>query len=108
MIIPNGTISFKAKQAAGIDPETGYPVKPSGEEWGRPIPCQYSAVKYSNLAATAAGEHFTLASYSLLVEMQPLPSEQLRLTDRHGRELGRFSVIKAEELEAVGQVRITV
>lgn len=64
MIIQNGTIEFKTKTGGGIDPETGYPVKPSSELWGEPVPCQFRATKYNQLSIIK-GEHVTLASYEI-------------------------------------------
>ena len=109
MIIANGTIEIKGKTAQGIDPETGYPIAPTGVTWGEPIECQYSANKYDWLGK-ANGEHFTVAIYSILIEEQPLGEfEQLRLTDSvSGKVLGEFSVIQVEPLEAVCELRITV
>ena len=67
MIIQNGTIEFKTKTAGGIDPETGYPVKPSSVAWGEPVPCQFKAKKFNQLGIIK-GEHFTVASYEILIE----------------------------------------
>ena len=66
MIIQNGTIEFKTKTAGGIDPETGYPVKPSSVAWGEPVPCQFKAKKFNQLGIIK-GEHFTVASYEILI-----------------------------------------
>jgi hypothetical protein len=107
MLIQNGTIEFKTKTANGIDPETGYPVKPSSEAWGELIPCQFKAKKFNQLGIIK-GEHFTVASYEILIEEQTVPSEQLRLKDLSGKEIGTFSIIQAEPLEAVCEVRILV
>lgn len=107
MLIQNGTIEFKTKTGGGIDPETGYPVKPSSELWGEPIPCQFKAKTYNQLSIIK-GEHVTLASYEILIDEQPLTSEQLRLRDLSGKEIGTFSIIQGEPLEAVCQVRILV
>ena len=49
-----------------------------------------------------------MASYEILIEEQPVPSEQLRLKDLSGKEIGTFSIIQAEPLEAVCEVRILV
>ena len=106
MIIANGTIELKQKSGGGIDPETGYPVKPS-VTWGDPIPCQYTANKYDNLGR-ANGEHFKVAEYSVLIEEQPVDTEQLRLKDRDGNVVGEFSIIQAELLEAVCEMKILV
>lgn len=106
MIIQNGTIEFKGKTAGGIDPTTGYPIAPT-TTWGDPIPVQWIPNSHDNLGVTH-GEHFTRASYTLLISRQALPSEQLRLKDRAGNTIGEFSVISAEDLDAVLQTRILI
>lgn len=108
MIIENGTIELKQKTSGGgIDPTTGYPVKPVSVGWGDPIPCQYSANKYNNLGRVN-GEHFKTAEYSVLIEEQPFDAEQLRLKDRAGNVVGEFSIIQVEPLEAVYELRILI
>lgn len=107
MIIANGTIETKHKEAHGIDPDTGYPTAPTVARWSEPVPCQYSAISYNNLGR-ANGEHFTAAQYSILIEQQPLHSEQIRLRDRRGSIVGEFSIKQAEPLDAVCQICITV
>ena len=107
MIIQNGTIEIKTKVVGGIDPATGYPQKPSSVGWGNPIPCQYMANKYNNLGRVN-GEHFKTAEYTILIDEQPFDAEQLRLKDLAGSAVGEFSIIKAEPLEAVCEIRIYV
>lgn len=108
MIIQNGTIELKRKTGGGIDPATGYPVKPDTTSWGDPIPCQYFANKYNNLGQVS-GEHFKTAKYTVLIEEQTLEeSEQLRLKDRAGNTVGEFSIIQIEPLEAVCEIRIWI
>lgn len=109
MIIANGTIEFKAKQPSGIDPETGYPIKATATSWSDPIPCQYLPVSL-NLRAKIGGEPISTASYTILVEAQPLPdSEQIRLTASNDKTLGEFSLQSTPEyLHAVDQIRLTV
>lgn len=109
MIIPNGTIQFKEKTPGGIDPETGYPSKPTKGGWGNPIPCQYIPNSRNNLGKVN-GERFTTASYTLLLEEQPLPDiEQIQLTDDSGKSLGEFSLISPPEaLEAVGEIKLLI
>ena len=109
MIIPNGTIEFKEKTPGCIDPETGYPSKPTQGGWGIPIPCQYIPNSRNNLGKVN-GERFTTASYTLLLEEQPLPDiEQIRLSDANGNSLGEFSLISPPEaLEAVGEIKILI
>lgn len=107
MIIENGTIEVKRKVANGINPATGFPVAPAEVEWGAPIPCQYSATRHNWLGKTD-GEHYTAASYSILIEEQPFEAEQIRLKDRSGNVVGDFSVMQIEPLEAVGEIKILV
>lgn len=107
MIIPNGFIEVKRKTGGGIDPETGYPVKPGTVEWGDPIPCQFSANSHNWLGQTN-GEHFTVAQYEILIEEQPLDTEQIRLKRLSGETVGEFSIMEVEPLEAVCELRIMV
>lgn len=109
MIIENGTIEFKEKTPGKIDPETGYPQKASAIRWGKPIPCQYQPNSRNNLGRVN-GESFTTASYTVLLEEQPLPkSEQVRLKGSDGTSLGEFSLISPPEfLEAVSEIRILI
>lgn len=107
MIIPNGTIEVKTKTAGGINLQTGYPVKSSEVSWGDPIECQYLVNKYNALALTE-GEHYTAASYAVLIEEQPFTAEQVRLKDREGNTIGEFSVIQIEPLEAVCEIRVWI
>jgi hypothetical protein len=110
MIIENGTIEFKTKGAAGeIDPETGYPKQATEQGWSNPIPCQFLPNSCNNLGRVN-GEHFTTASYTVLVEEQPLPeSEQLRLRDKNGTDLGEFSLIAPPEpMDAVCEIKLLI
>ena len=107
MIIQNGFIEIKRTTGCGLDPETGYPVKPSSVAWGEPVPCQFKAKKFNQLGIIK-GEHFTVASYEILIEEQPVPSEQVRLKELSGKEVGTFSIIQVEPLEAVCEIRIWV
>ena len=106
MIVANGNIETKIKSGGGMNPETGYPDKPS-EAWGEPIPCQYQA-NNNSLKGRTNGEAFHIASYEILIDEQPYESEQLRLLNDSGKVLGEFSVIEVEPLPAVCQVRILV
>ena len=110
MIIQNGTIEFKRKSSGRIDPETGYPSKAKDLGWSDPIPCQFMPVSRQLLVKTQEGERITKATYTVLIEMQPLPSsEQIRLTDQNGKCVGEFSMIAPPEiLEAVCEVKILI
>ncbi len=109
MIIQNGFIEFKRKQQGGIDPVSGFPVKSSDIGWSNPIPCQWRTVN-ADLLRLVNGERFPAASYEVLIEEQPIPTEQqVRLSDSHGRSLGEFSLkAAAEPLEAVSQIKLLI
>ena len=74
---------------------------------GRPDTLSYPANKYSNVGRVN-GEHFKTAEYSVLIEAQPFDAEQIRLKNRCGNIVGEFSVISAESLDAVCQIRILI
>lgn len=106
MIIQNGTIEVKTKTGGGINANTGHPVKPV-ESWGTPIPCQYIPNSHNKLGR-ANGEHYTIATYTVLIEEQPFSGEELRLKDMAGNEVGQYSIISVEPLEAVCEIRILI
>ncbi len=110
MIVQNGTIEIKVKQAGGIDPATGFPVKSCGETYMPAIPCQYMPNSNNLLGRTTSGERFTVATYTILIEQQPTPftAEQIRLKDMHEQNIGDYSIISIEPIEAVCQVKILV
>lgn len=107
MIIQNGTIEAKAKQAGGIDLNTGYPIKPTEASWGAPIPCQFIPNNHDNLGVST-GQHFTLATYTILIEEQPFSAEQIRLKDMQGNTIGEFSIRSVEPLVAVCEIKILI
>lgn len=108
MIIENGTIEVQRSNGGGIDATTGFPTAASAS-WGIPIPCQFSPVKVNRLAQSQ-GEPVIEKSFTILIEEQPqeFAAERVRLKTDTGRVVGEFSIISAEPLEAVGQVKITV
>lgn len=111
MIIPNGYIEIKSKSVGGMD-EDGYPI-PAKAVWEEPIRCQIVPNRSTLLGVTGqgAGEPFTVAEYSILVnenEYPEKPFEQIRLTDDGGKSLGEYSVKKVRHLSAVSQYEITV
>lgn len=108
MIIPNGTIEVKAKSGGGIDPTTGHPIGASFE-WESSIPCQYIPIAHDK-QAVSGGEHYTLATYMVLVEEQPfcVTGEQVRMKDKNGDVVGEYSVRSIEYLEAVCETKITI
>jgi hypothetical protein len=108
MIIQNGHIRFLKAEGGGLDKVTGHPVPPTEEEMGPRIPCQYQAARM-NLLAMSNGEHAVSESFTILVENYiPVLGERLVLYGRGCKEVGKFSVMRVEPLDAVCQVRITV
>ncbi len=105
MIIANGTIEVKSKMGGGLN-KKGYPQKAEAT-WGEPIPCQYIPNKHNKLGVVN-GEHFTVAQYTVLIEEQEFNAEQIRLKDRTGKDLGEFSIMSVEPLEAVCEIRLLV
>lgn len=105
MIIANGTIEVKSKTGGGLNKKS-YPQKAEAT-WGEPIPCQYIPNKHNKLGVVN-GEHFTVAQYTVLIEEQEFNAEQIRLKDRTGKDLGEFSIMSVEPLEAVCEIRLLV
>ncbi|MDR0864962.1 MAG: hypothetical protein LBO74_08530 [Candidatus Symbiothrix sp.] len=104
MIIENGTIAAKTKAGGGFD-DNDYPIKPE-ETFGAPIPCNVQVNKRNNLGKQN-GNTFKVASYIVLIEPQPFEAERVQI-NRLGKDLGEFSVMFTEWLEAVGALRIVV
>ena len=105
--VPNGTLEVITKTGGGIDAETGYPV-PASVSYGDPIACQIVPVKRDNLARDSHGEAYTGESYKVYIVQRPFPDERVRLKGRDGGVIGEFSVISAEQLDAVCETLITV
>lgn len=102
----NGTIRLKIKVGGGIDPETGYPTKPT-IDWSDDIPCLFNANKYNNFGKVD-GMTFTSASYDILIENQPVESEVLVLFDKNGKDLGEFAIMEVSDEAMKGRTRIIV
>lgn len=108
MIIQNGHIQYLESAGGGLDSVTGHPKKSTESTKGPLVPCQYMSSTFDYLAETN-GEHYTRSGYTILVEnYMDVLSERIVLTDRNGRELGRFSIVRVDPLDAVCQIKITV
>lgn len=105
MIFANGYIEVKMEAGGGLD-EDGNPV-PTEFTWGDKIPCRYTPNRNSLLGKTN-GNSFIVAMYVILIERQPFTGEQLRLTGVNGEDLGEFSILWVETLDAVDALKITV
>lgn len=90
MIIENGTLQVQRTKT----------------DWGEPIICQIRTNKLDNLGKSN-GNHFTVASYVILIEMQPFDAKAIRLI-REDVCLGEFPIISIEALTAVGIIKILV
>jgi hypothetical protein len=53
------------------------------------------------------GNAFTIASYEVYIEMQPFEAERINLSE-NGKDLGEFSVLWTEQLDAVCALKIVV
>lgn len=100
MIIPNGTISFKATSASPV-------VKPADLEWGDPVPCQILATERNDLAA-ANGTRSPAASYQVLLDELITGGRKVRLEWLGGISLGVFTVKRMEYWAAVCQTSLWV
>ncbi len=108
MIIQNGHIQFLAATGGGLDEVTGHPKKATETVTGNPIPCQYMSSTFDYLAETN-GEHFTRRGYTILIENHhEVLSERLVLTDMSGNEIGRYSTVRVDPLDAVCEIKIIV
>lgn len=109
MIIQNGQVEFITEQSGGFDATTLHPASAINKTYGVLIPCQYSAVTY-NALAQSNDEAVTQRSYSILIEQfwESHVTSRLRLSDRNGNNLGEFSIIRVEPLDAVCEIKIIV
>jgi hypothetical protein len=111
MIIVNGYIQPKIKVQESmpvIDPATGFPRKEAiSASWGDKLDCQVIANNL-NALARVLGEAKTEQSYTILLEAQPFPYEEIALYDAEGNMVGEFSIISATLLEAVGQLKLII
>jgi len=104
MDFENGTIQAKIKTGGGFDSDN-YPIEPAGE-WSEPIPCHYKLNRKNNLGKQN-GNVFIMASFEVLIDLQPFDAERIRINGHFG-EIGEFSVLWTECLENVGSVKIVV
>jgi len=105
MIIVNGVIQRKVQTGGGID-TNGNPARPSFV-WDNPVECHIKVNKRDNLGKQN-GNTFTVASYEIIIEPQAFDADVIKITDKSGTDLGEFSVISIEHLEAVETVKILV
>jgi hypothetical protein len=104
VIIQNGYIQPIESVAGGQDPVTGYYNKPS-TSYGEKIACQYHPNSHND-KGMVNGEHFTIATYTVLVEGFTFTASRARLLTLDDKEVGEYSVLSPEPLQAVGQTKI--
>lgn len=111
MIIANGTIEFLTSVGGGIDEVTGHPKPVTAVTAGKSIPCQIVSARLDAQARSREGEAVMAVSWEVYIEQlyrAQMTSERVRLRDRSGKELGKYSIIRVEPLDAVGEYRITL
>lgn len=106
MILPNGYIEIETKTGGGIG-ENGHAIA-CVVSYADKRYCQF--IKHEDLQKRTEGEAVTGLSYNIYIDIdgQEFAAERIRLSDKHGRVLGIYSVRSIEELEAVGQYLLTV
>lgn len=107
MIIANGKIAVKQKEAGGIDPITGHAVPSVVIGYSEQRACQIVTTA-QNKQARHEGEAIETVSYNVFLDSEPLEGEQVRLWDEAGRVIGDFAVQWQEELKAVRQWRLYI
>lgn len=100
----NGTLQYKIKTGGGF--LNGDPI-PVCLNWSRPIECQIQANRHETTGKYVDGK-FTIASYTILAELQQLDYAQIKLTTIRGKNLGEFEVQHVEYFDTVCRTKITV
>lgn len=99
----NGTVSFLTVTGGGID-SSGNPIAVS-ETWTEPIPCHIDTVT-DNTKGTYEDGKFRQQSYKIFLEIMPVDSTKVRLTNNEGKHLGDFQIQRIEKLDRVKRIRI--
>lgn len=102
----NGTIQFE-KTSPGGENEYGEPI-PAKTEWSEPIKCSIKANSDTRKGKYEDGK-FRQASYMVLIETRPLPTnvQRTRLT-RLSESLGEYDILNIEPSPSVGRIQIMV
>ena len=109
MIIPNGHIEIREVVGGNTNPQDGF-LTPAQGVWSERIACQYTPKSYRH-ASVVGGEHYTQASYDILVdalEIECIKPTTIRLTDEKGNAIGEFPIISIRHLKGVRVCKITV
>jgi hypothetical protein len=112
MIVVNGYIEPVMKTGGGID-DNGNPAQPV-KSTGQPIPCRIKISKHNsmehpspNYINISNGNTFNISSYEVLIRRQEFDANIIKLT-LFKKNLGEYSVISAEILEAADAIKILV
>ena len=102
----NGTIQLLTTAPSGEN-EFGEPI-PATSTWSDPVPASINANSDTRKGKYEDG-NFRQASYVVLLEEQPLPTNLRRIRlERHGEDLGEHDVLNIVPLTTVGRIQITV
>ena len=83
----------------------GYPDKPA-QTWEKPISCRIIQNRKNNLGKQDENT-FVIVQYEVLIDPVVFDAERVKLIC-NGRDLGEFSVLWTEYLDAVGALKIVV
>lgn len=105
-MITNGKIRTINTTGSESFDEDGFPL-PLGEVYSDYIECNIRHNTRSDKGRYEDGR-FTVASYEVLVEEQPLEAQRIEITDNAGAVLGVFKVQLIEHMRVVGRIKIQV
>lgn len=100
----NGYLTYETITEGGLD-EFGEVVE-AQSVWNAPVKCNIKTNSDTRKGRYEDGE-FRQASYTVMVELQEITFNRLRLV-RRGEDLGEFRVMTAEPLASVGRTQIVV
>lgn len=108
MILENGHITLYTKSGGGVDSENN-PVPPTLVEVN--VPCQYQQKSSSNNGEYVGGKYAS-ASYEVFIDIahkdSVLNSAKFKLYGEIAGDLGEYQIAKADFLDLVGQIKISV
>jgi len=102
----NGTLQYQTNAESEIDPITGDAASVSAT-WSEPIDCFIQTIHKAKKGKYEDGL-FTLATYMVLIELQPFEADRVKLITDTGKQLGEFQTQDIQRLNTVGRVKISV
>lgn len=104
-MMTNGDLYCKIISGGGRD-ENGNNL-PEDVSWGEPIPCLWTTNTHNNNGTYQDGK-FTVAAYTVLIELQDFTATCIKLISDRGTNLGEFQIQDIQFLDSVGRVKIMV